>query len=506
MQFVVTNQQMKEAERRCNDSGVSYYQMMENAGTRCAEFILGAIPDSSDILVMCGAGNNGGDGLVISRLLRRNGRSVSVLLVSGQPRTPDAAENLRLLPAGTPVYSPEQSDEAFSAADCVVDCVYGTGFHGELRGDIPDVLARANRCKYRVAVDVPSGVNSDTGELDERCFRPTHTLVLAAMKQGLLNSPACDMLGEVHLLDIGIGGDCFAANNVAVLTDESLRRPFPPHGRNTHKGTFGRLVGFAGSLCFNGAAYMCASAALRSGVGLYFAAAPVSAVRMIAAGLHEAVYVPLPESPDGFAEITDETLESIVRPKLSSASAVLIGCGLGNNDSTRRLTEFVIRNAACPVIIDADGINSISANIDVLKERTGDTILTPHPLEFSRMTGLTVPEIQRSRLEHAAQFALKYGVTLLLKGADTVIAAPDGRLCVNSGACRGLSKGGSGDVLTGIIGAFAAQGVEPFRAACAGAYCHWKAADILSRRMPAESVLPTDIVSALREVYSASEG
>lgn len=502
MQFVVTNQQMKEAERRCNESGTSYYQMMENAGTRCAEFILGNVPESAAVLVMCGAGNNGGDGLVITRLLRQNGRNAAVMLVSGLPRTTDAAENLKRLPAGTPVYSPEQSAEAFSAADCVVDCIYGTGFHGELRSEVPDIIALANRCKFRIAVDIPSGVNSDSGELDERCFKPTHTLVLAAMKQGLLNAPASDILGEVHLLDIGIGEDCFAENNAAFLTDDSLRRPFPPHGRNTHKGTFGRLVGFAGSLCFNGAAYMCASAALRSGVGLYFAAAPVSAVKIIAAGLHEAVYVPLPETPDGFADISDETLENIVRPKLDSASAVLVGCGLGNNDSTRRLTEFVIRNAACPVIIDADGINSISANIDVLKERTGDTILTPHPLEFSRMTGLKVPDIQRDRLNISARFAQEYGVTLLLKGADTVIAAPDGRLCVNSGACRGLSKGGSGDVLTGIIGAFAAQGAEPFRAACAGAYCHWKAADILTRRMPAESILPTDVISALPEVFS----
>lgn len=502
MQFVVTNQQMKEAERRCNESGTSYYQMMENAGTRCAEFILGNVPESAAILVMCGSGNNGGDGLVITRLLRQNGRNAAVMLVSGLPKTTDAAENLKRLPAGTPVYSPEQSAEAFSAASCVVDCIYGTGFHGELRGEVPDIIALANRCKFRIAVDVPSGVNSDSGELDERCFKPTHTLVLAAMKLGLLNAPASDILGEVHLLDIGIGEGCFAENNAAFLTDDSLRRPFPPHGRNTHKGTFGRLVGFAGSLCFNGAAYMCASAALRSGVGLYFAAAPVSAVKIIATGLHEAVYVPLPETPDGFADISDETLENIVRPKLESASAVLVGCGLGNNDSTRRLTEFVIRNAACPVIIDADGINSISANIDVLKERTGATILTPHPLEFSRMTGLKVPDIQRDRLNISAKFAQEYGVTLLLKGADTVIAAPDGRLCVNSGACRGLSKGGSGDVLTGIIGAFAAQGAEPFRAACAGAYCHWKAADILTRRMPAESILPTDVISALPEVFS----
>ena len=354
----------------------------------------------------------------------------------------------------------------------------------------------------RVSVDVPSGVNSDTGEMDSRCFKPTHTLVLAAMKAGLLNNPAADMLGEVHLLDIGIDAPCFADNNTGFLTEDILRRPFPPHGRSTHKGSFGRLLGINGSLCFNGAAFMCAEAALRSGVGLYFAAAPESVVKIMAAGLHEAVYVPLPETKDGFIDVTPEMLENTLLPNIKSSSAVCVGCGLGNSTSTQRLTEFVIRNAACPVIIDADGINSISGNINVLKERTGDTVLTPHPLEFSRMTGLPVREIQKDRLRLAKEFALEYGVTLLLKGADTVIASPGGEVCVNAHANRGLSRGGSGDVLTGIISSFSAQGIEPFKAACAGAYCHWKAADILTGRMPAESVLPTDIISVLPEVYA----
>ena len=502
MQYVVTNPQMKEAERRCDQSGISYYQMMENAGTRCAEFLMELLPENTRTVVMCGSGNNGGDGLVIARLLREHGRSVSVLLASGTPRTTDAAENLARLPIGTPVYSAEQYREAFRYAGCVVDCIYGTGFHSSLREKPVAILRTANHCAVRVAVDIPSGVNSDTGELDEHCFRPTHTLVIAAMKAGLLNAPASDILGEVRIMDIGIGEHCYEGNHVAFLTDDSLRRPFPPHGRNTHKGTFGRLVGFSGSLCYNGAAYMCASSALRSGVGLYFAASPVSAVKIIAAGLHEAVYVPLPETPDGFVDVDSAVLEEIVLPKFDMASAVIVGCGRGNSENTRRLTEFVIRRAACPVIIDADGINSIAGNIDVLKERTGDTILTPHPLEFSRITGLSVAQIQSDRLNAAKRFAQEYGVTLLLKGADTVIAAPDGRVCVNARACSGLSKGGSGDVLTGIIGAFTAQGVEPFRAACAGAYCHWKAADILCARMPAESILPTDIIAALPEVYS----
>ena len=501
MQYVVTNSQMKTAERRCDEAGTSYLRMMENAGTRCAEFLLALLPEDAQTVILCGSGNNGGDGLVIARLLHEKGRSVSVVLACGEPKTDCAKENLARL-SGVELFTSEQAQTALENAFCAVDCIYGTGFHGELNDTVAGVIAAASGCSVRVSVDVPSGVNSDTGEMDGHCFKPTHTLVLAAMKLGLLNAPCSDVLGEVSLHDIGIGEPCFEDNNIGFLTDESLRRPFLPHGRNTHKGSFGRLLGVAGSLCYNGAAYMCASAALRSGVGLYFAAAPVSAVKIMAAGLHEAVYVPLPETADGFVDVTDDVLENTLLPNIEKSTAVCIGCGLGNSDNTRRLTEFVLKRAKCPVILDADGINSISGNIDVLKERTGDTVLTPHPLEFSRMYGLPVSEIQRNRLRIARCFAQECGVTLLLKGADTVIASPDGEVCVNAHSCRGLSKGGSGDVLTGIIGAFAAQGIPAFRAACAGAYCHWKAADILTQRMPAESILPTDIIAALAEVYS----
>lgn len=503
MQYVVTNSQMKTAEQRCDEAGTSYLQMMENAGTRCAEFLLELLPESAGTVVLCGSGNNGGDGLVIARILHEHGRKVSVVLAAGEPRTDCAKANFARL-SGVEVFTAEHAHAALEGASCAVDCIYGTGFHGELNDAAAGVIKAAENCEIRVSVDVPSGVNSDTGEIDCRCFKPTHTLVLAAMKAGLLNNPAADILGEVRLLDIGIGEPCFKDNNTAFLTDESLRRPFLPHGRSTHKGSFGRLLGINGSLCFNGAAYMCAGSALRSGVGLYFAAAPKSVVKLMAAGLHEAVYVPLPETEDGFINVTQDMLENTMLPNIESATAVCIGCGLGNSENTRRLTEFVIRNASCPVIIDADGINSISGNIHVLKERTGDTVLTPHPLEFSRMTGLPVREIQSDRLRLAREFAMEYGVTLLLKGADTVIASPEGQVCVNARACRGLSKGGSGDVLTGIISAFAAQGIEPFRAAYAGAFCHWKAADILSKRIPAESILPTDIIAALPEVYSGS--
>lgn len=503
MRYVVSNEQMKKAEHDCDFFGTSYLQMMENAGTACAEYISGLVKDGDRIVVLCGSGNNGGDGLVIARLLHERGANVAVVAVSRDFRTECAQKNLERLD-GVSVFMPDQAIGVISEANCVVDCIFGTGFHGKLPDPIADLIALANWCAVRVAVDVPSGVDSDTGEMDERCFLPTHTLVLAAMKKGLVSNSACaEIPGETVLLDIGISERFFERNNTAFLADESLRRPFPPHGRDTHKGTFGRLAGFAGSLQFSGAAFLCASSALRSGVGLYYAAAPESTVKILASTLHEAVYAPMKESRSGFMYFYDEeALRDSVLPLLEKASAVVVGCGLGNNESTRLLTEYIIKNAACPVVIDADGINSICENIYVLRERTGDTILTPHPLEFSRMTGEPLHEIQSDRIDAAQRFARSFGVTVLLKGADTVIAAPDGRVCVKSGACSGLSKGGSGDVLTGIIGAFAARGIDSFKAACAGAYCHWKAGDILSQRMPEESILPTDIISALPEVYS----
>lgn len=494
---------MKTAEQRSDALGVSYRKMMENAGSACAKSIANILHDDVNagrIVVLCGAGNNGGDGFVIARKLREKGFFADIVLVCGEPKTDCAGVNFMLLSRDW-IYPCEEAHALLGGAVCAVDCVYGTGFHGELSEQTAEVFAAAKQCKYRIAVDVPSGVNSDTGELDERCFKPTHTLIIAALKQGLVNMPAADVLGDTQLLDIGIAEQCYDGNSIGFLTDSSMRRPFPQHGRNTHKGTFGRLVGFAGSLCYNGAAFMCANAALRSGVGLYFAAAPLSAVKIIASALHEAVYVPLPEDSAGFAAVTDDALREIVLPNIKKANAVIVGCGLGCSENTRRLAEFVTRNAECPVIIDADGINSIAENIDVLKERTGETILTPHPLEFSRISGISVGEIQRDRMRKASEFAVKYGVTAVLKGADTVIAAADGRICVNARACSGLSKGGSGDVLTGIIGAFAAQGVEPFTAAASGVYCHSKAAEILCERMPAESILPTDIIAALPEVY-----
>ncbi len=501
MQFVVTNEQMKNAELICAEESVSYIRLMENAGIACAEEIIKLVPKGGYTTILCGSGNNGGDGFVISAMLASHGISSAVVLINGEPRT-DCAKHYFNRLHGSKILDWEQHRDAcceqILRSDVVVDCIYGTGFHGTLPENAANAIRFANKCPVRVAVDVPSGVNSDTGEMDESCFMPTHTLIIAAIKRGLLALPCCDLIGETKLLDIGIDEYCYTDNFIAQITDDSFRRPFAQRVRSSHKGSYGRLMNIAGCLNYNGAAVMSTKAALRTGVGLCTLAAPISAMKIAACHINECTYLPLPETEDGF--VADGAFRSIAAD-LRKATAVSIGCGMGKSENTRNLVEAVIRNASCPIIIDADGINSIAANIDILKERKGEIIITPHVLEFSRISGLSVSEIQRDRIGSARKFSEKYGITVVLKGSNTVIACPDGKIFVNTCGNSGLAKGGSGDVLTGIIASMAAQGIEPATAAASGVYCHALASDMLLDALPEESMLPSDIIDILPKVY-----
>lgn len=506
MKFVVTNAQMKAAEAECDAAYISYSEMMNNAGNAVAERIT-AQNKPCLAAVLCGAGNNGGDGFVIATRLLEKGFKVRVILVNGSPKTDCALGYYEKL-SKEQVYLFSENEQKCTAfvqnAQIVVDCVFGTGFHGALPEHAARLFKAANSRPVRVAVDVPSGMNSDTGECDPQCFKPTHTYVLAAFKKGMLVPATMELLGEFETLDIGINGGCFKSIE-AIFNSGAMREVLPRRTVASHKGTFGRLLNIAGSLTCSGAAVMSTRAALRSGVGLCTLAAPVSTVRALSGSLVENTFLPLHETEDG--TVSEHACEAIagILPKMT---AVSIGCGLGNSENTRKITEYVVKNADCPIIIDADGINSIADNINVLKERTGDkggwrkTVITPHPLELSRISGLSVDEIQADRIGAAKRFAAGYGVTVLLKGACSIICDSAGdEVTVNSTGNAALAKGGSGDVLTGIIAAILAQGVPPYIAASAGAYCHGYAADMLTKTMSPASVIASDIIEALPRVF-----
>lgn len=501
MPFIVTNAQMKSAEAECNARYISYSEMMKNAGNAVAARI---IANNKPCLaaILCGAGNNGGDGFVIAARLLEKGYKIRVILVKGEPKTDCARDFFEKLPKELIHSFCEDGEKCVTwvqNAGIVIDCVFGTGFHGELPENAIKLFKAANERPVRVSVDVPSGLNSDTGEFDERCFKPTQTYVLAAFKKGLLNPQAMELLGDFELLDIGINGGCYK-DIEAMFNGNYSRGVLPKRSRVCHKGTFGRLLNIAGSLRYSGAAVLSTRAALRSGVGLCTLAAPVSTVKALTGSLVENTFLPLTETEDGFI---GENASEYIAELLPKMTAVSIGCGLGNSENTRKIVEYVIKNARCPIIIDADGINCLSANIDVLKERTGDTVITPHPLEFSRISGMSVGEIQSDRIGAAKKFAREYRVVVLLKGAYSIISDSMGdEVIVNSTGNSALAKGGSGDILTGMIGAMLAQGVNDYNAAASAAYCHGYAAELVSKEKFAPSVLGSDIIEALPRVYT----
>ena len=498
MKYVVTNAQMKSAEQLCDEKHISFSQMMKNAGNAAGERVLALCPEKAAAAVLCGSGNNGGDGFVIARKLLENGVDTRVILANGAPKTEISREYFSLLPREIVldyITDKARCNAVLRESGIAVDCVFGTGFHGALPENIAELMTTANSVPIKVAVDVPTGVNSDTGEADEHCFKPDFTLVLAAMKRGLINPACVDLLGKIELLDIGISEDCYEDFS-AKITDESAYSAIPKRLPSANKGTFGRLLNIAGSLCYSGAAAMSTKAALRTGAGLCTLAAPISVVKMLGAALHETTYLPLPETDDGF--VAENCTEKIAE-MLPKMNAVCVGCGLGNSENTRILTEFVVKKAECPIILDADGINSLGGNINVLKERTSAgraTVLTPHPLEFSRISGLSVAEIQRDRIKAARGFSEETGAVVLLKGAFTVIAH-ESEVFVNPTGCAALAKGGSGDVLAGIIASLLAQGVEPLKAAASAAFIHGKAAENLAEKIPAHAVLATDLIDGL---------
>lgn len=496
MNFLVNNEQMKKAEADCNGRFISYSEMMENVGRAVAGKI--RLLSRKKVTILCGAGNNGGDGFAIASYLE----GADVILLCGEPKSDISREKLSRV-SGERVFdyseNKEKCREIVKNSELVVDCVFGTGFHGELPEAAAELFGIAVQCPDRISVDIPSGADSDTGCFDERCFRPRKTFVLAAYKKCMLIPECRDVFGEAELVDIGIPECCFK-EYLAVLTDESSADCLPERRPTSHKGTFGRLLNIAGSVRYSGAAAMSTRAALRTGAGLTTLATVGSVVSALCGSLVENTFLPLPETNDGFI---GEGAEIEISEFIGKMTAVSVGCGMGNSKITQNITEYVIRNADCGIIIDADGINSIAKNINVLKERTGPTIITPHPAEFSRISGLSVEEIQKDRLDSAAGFAEEYGVIVVLKGANTIIT--DGkRTVVNTSGSPALAKGGSGDVLCGVIAALLAQGAEPFSAASGGVYVHGRAGELAAEKMPAACVLASDVIEMLPKAFAAS--
>lgn len=497
----VTVAQMRQIEKNSNQLGVTYFHLMDNAATACVErltkteYVIGR-----NIAILCGNGNNGGDGLAIARKLFGKGANPLVILCKGLPRTKTAHQMMELLKENPEVGMINAETDLPTAmfyitkSNIIIDCIFGTGFRGELSGIEEQILAQANATACpRLAVDIPSGMNGDTGSISKNTFRANTTYVLGRYKRGHASPKAAAVCGKMELMNIGIPKEAMEdlGYEVFPLRPVDLPALLPLRKADSHKGDYGKLLNIAGSSGMGGAAMISTLAALRCGAGITTLATVKSVALVFAPHIMEAMTIPLEETDSG--TISDEELPRLQK-MLNEYTACLIGCGLGNSISTQSLVQNLILNLKIPMVIDADGINALEGNIDILQQAKGKLILTPHPKEFSRLIGKSVTEINENREQEAYRFVKKYKVTLVLKGHQTLVALPNGRIFQNLTGNAALAKGGSGDILAGMIASFLAQGFAPENAAKLGVCLHGVAGERCSKTLSMYGVLARDII------------
>lgn len=479
--FVVTSDQMRRAEEAVFAHGVPEAALMESAGRHVADCVWQLSGLGATVAVVCGVGHNGGDGLVAARYLANRGLNVQVVLSRPVEKLSPLLQALHApLPAmEVPVVSLEEAIEQglLSKADWIVDALLGTGSSGPPRGAILRAVQEIQRAsKPVVAVDLPTGVDADTGAVYTPCLQAEATVVMSAPKIGHLVEPGAACCGQLYVVDVGIPQVYLAQEAQASwIQPQEAARLFPSRPVHSHKGTFGKLLVIAGSYTMPGAAVLAVQAGLRSGVGLCSWAGPEAVCAPVAAGAPEATLFPLP----GNAEIlTEEAVSSAL--VAAEGRAVAIGPGIGLDERSERFVAQFLSQVKSPVVVDADALTHL-ANIGAWPgPKASLRILTPHPKEMARLLGTDIVDVLRDPLAAVREAALRYDAVVLLKGVPTLVAAPDGYVHVCRVGNPVLAVGGSGDVLTGIIGGLVAQGLSGAEAAILGAVWHGEAADLLA--------------------------
>ena len=514
---LVTVEQMMELERK---AGVPVPQLMENAGLAVAQdvwLLLGEVAERA-ILVLAGPGNNGGDGLVAARHLHDWGSKVNVYML--KPRDADQDDVYRqVVERDIPVKTVAEDEslqaleEMLSGAEVVIDGLLGTGRMRTIDGELAEIMKRLAAARQRplpphiLALDLPSGVDCDTGAVDPLCVPAEVTVALAHSKVGLHTLPAAQYCGRVEVADIGIPAALSQELPYELMTAAWARSLLPPRPPEANKGTFGKVLVVAGSTNYIGAAYLAAVGAGRVGAGLVTLACARSIYPIMATKLVESTFFPLPDV-EGF--LTGESAHSALQALDQGYNALLVGCGLGQMGYVqafiRSLLPRLKGETLRAVVIDADGLNALASREQWWQELTLPAIVTPHPGEMSRLTGLPIADIQADRLQTAVRQASAWGTTVILKGAHTVVAAPDGRARVSPFANPALASGGTGDVLAGAIAGLVAQGLEPFDAAALAVYLHGQAGEKVRGELGDAGLLAGDLLPALPQVIKELSG
>jgi hydroxyethylthiazole kinase-like uncharacterized protein yjeF len=493
-------QQRALDEWAIDERGIPGLELMERAGEGLAELVLRAAPRGR-VAVVCGKGNNGGDGFVCARLLRQKGLEVEVLLL-GDPADlrGDARTNHDRLEGPEPrAFVPE----ALSGAAVIVDAILGTGFSGTTRDPAARAISAINRAGADVvAVDVPSGVDASTGEVSGEAVRARATATFHAAKPGLWIDPGKSHAGEVTVVDIGIPPEAPIDASIGLISGRVVDG-IPRRGSESNKFAAGSVLVCGGSLGLTGAPSMASESAMRAGAGYVTALIPRSLNLVFEIRLLEVMTVPLPDR-DG--ALTAQGAEAVLE-RSRRADALILGPGLGREPGSFDLARRLAREIGTPLLLDADGLNAHAEALDSLAGREAPTVLTPHAGELARLLGGDSAGVSARRLHSARAAAAAAEAIVVLKGDDTIVARPDGVCGVNRGGAPALATAGTGDVLSGVIGAYLAKHMDPFAAACAGVLVHSVAGRIAAQRIGTEGVIARDVIEALPPaLHSLSEG
>lgn len=509
---VLNSSQMREVDRRTMELGVPGPILMENAGHRVVEVMAELLAPlaAHRIVVLCGKGNNGGDGLVVARQLhtRIKPKSLAVVLAAApEELRGEAAENLRMLQACGCGVSREISPEMRDAT-IVVDALLGTGIKGPASGRMLELIREINagfpRAKV-VAVDIPSGLMSDTASTEGESARADYTVTFTAPKVGQVLPPGCNRVGNLRVCPIGSPPELYENDDsifLSLVEAGRLGRLFRPRAPGSHKGDFGHVLVIGGSRTKTGAAAMAGLAALRSGAGLVTVASAESAVAVIASHSPELMTEPLPETEAGSVSLRSFDYERL-GPIVEKKDVVALGPGLGTHHETVAVVRRLAAEISQPLVIDADGLNALAGT----EFRGRNLVLTPHPGEMARLTTKSVGEVQADRVGAARNFAMERRVTLVLKGQRTLLALPDGRVWINPTGTPAMATGGSGDILTGMIAGLLAQfPEEPELAIAAAVFLHGRAGELGAAEMGEKALVATDLLQFLPEAMDECAG
>ncbi len=517
---VVTPAQMEALEAASQRRGVSADTFMENAGLAVAQTVRRLLREVAGevVAVLVGPGNNGADGLVTARHLRRWGARVTAYVLAGRPEVDPKMDlaweyDVELVYLGDDP-GMHRLDQLLRRSRVVVDAVLGTGRARPLQGGFKEAMLRLQACRTGrgspqiVALDLPTGLNAETGEADPACPQVDVTVALGRPKAGLLAFPGAALAGRLEVADIGLTPDLEEEEGITLelLTAPWVGQRLPSRPLDSHKGSFGHALVVAGSRNYVGAACLASLAGARAGAGLVTLATPGGVYKIAAGRLTEVMHLPLPEDDEGRVHPDGA---GVILQSLHQYDAMLVGCGLGRSDNT---VEFIDRllladdATKLPTVVDADGLNSISSLSQWWLRLGGLAALTPHPGEMATLAGVPVSQVQKDRVETARRWAAHWNLDLALKGALTVIAQPGGMARISPFANPALASGGTGDVLSGIIVGLMAQGLSPNDACCCGVYLHGLSGEIVRERQGLSGLLASDLIDQLPVVIEQLRG